>query len=123
MTDTMTETRAFTQTQLDDAKDAIIIRTQIGELQKDLDDILGGLLPYSNGDSYTIPIPGQGSVQIIAATEAGLPSGTFDYVFHKDKFLEMSEAQIRKLHREGVVKLEEKFSSARKASLRITLNK
>ena len=115
--------RTITQQQLNDAKRAIIIREEINGLQRDLDNILEDLLIYSDSESYTIPVPGQGQVQIVAATEAGLPSGKFDYIFNKDKFVEMTDAMKRKLSREGVVNLIEKVSSARKASVRIVLNK
>ena len=115
--------RTITQQQLNDAKRAIIIRGEINGLQKDLDSILEDLLVYSDSESYTIPVPGSGQVQIVAATEAGLPSGKFNYIFNKDRFLEMTDAMQRKLSREGVVNLIEKVSAARKASVRIVLNK
>ena len=116
-------TLKITKEQLSAAKDAIKIRAKINRLQDDLDDILVDLLMYSNGKSYTIPVPDKGSVQIVAATEEGLSSGKFDYIFNKDKFLEMTDAMKRKLARDGVVKLIEKLSSARRASIRIALNK
>ena len=119
----MDQKKPITKEQLKAATKAMAIRAKINELQNDLNNTMDLLLEFSNQESYTVPVPGQGQVQIVGATEAGTPLGEFNYIFNKDKFLEMTETMRRKLAREGVVTLLEKLSSARKASIRIVFNK
>ena len=110
------------KTRLELAKKAMKLKRKIDELQVEQNEILADMMETSGGESFTVPVPGKGQVQVVRATEGGIPQGVFDYIFSKDAFLTLSEARRRALTREGVVTLQEKVSSSRKASLRVKFN-